>query len=61
MLIVFNKQKIITYVISVMAVIVLFVMPYMIASNNICKTSSTIKDISIYNVESNENECENQN
>lgn len=50
MFIVFNKEKINSYLISFGTVIILFVMAFMITENNAVETAASTKEIPIYNV-----------
>lgn len=50
MFIVFNKQKINSYLISLGTVVILFVMAFMMTSNGAIETSASTKQLPIYNV-----------
>ena len=51
MLIVFNKSKIYSYIVSVCTVVVLFVMAFFIIEDNgTVATSASVKELPIYNV-----------
>lgn len=50
MFIVFNKEKINSYLISFGTVIILFVMAFMITENNAVETAAATKELPIYNV-----------
>ncbi len=54
MFIVFNKSKINSYLVSLSTVIILFVMAFVITDNNTIETSTTTKELPIYNVQTNE-------
>ena len=54
MFIVFNKEKINSYLISFGTVIILFVMAFMITGNNAVETAAATKELPIYNVNTSE-------
>ena len=50
MFIVFNKDKICSYLISLGTVVILFVMAFMITSNDVVQTAASTRELPIYNV-----------
>lgn len=50
MFVVFNRSKISSYLISLGTVVFLFVMAFMITSNDTIETAASIKQLPIYNV-----------